>query len=356
MRVAYLFALLISLGLSLVLECDAAAERIKIGLAIPLSGPVSFLGQNTLHGAQLFLEEHPDVSERVQLVIEDVTSNTAQGISAVQKLLSTPQIRGLIIEMSPVANASAPLIDKKRVPTIAIVGDDSARNRTHMVKLWMPAINEAKVVAQYLAQINPLRIALVTAEQDSMLARSKALRSLIPKESFVLDSQLTSIEEIPSIATKIMSVRPSVVVMNFMPGQFGALAKRLNEQQYKGALVGNAAMTDQGELEVAQGALDHAVYPDSVQVPSFVERFKKRYSVYPGLAAANGYDAMGLFAKAFAEHGWNPSTEQLNGGIRVARFTGALGTYAFSADEWNVFDLPAIMQNIANFKEQKTNE
>jgi len=45
-----------------------------------------------------------------------------------------------------------PFIDQAKIPTLAIVGAESARGAKYMMKFWLPARNEAKVVENFLLE------------------------------------------------------------------------------------------------------------------------------------------------------------------------------------------------------------
>lgn len=325
-------------------------KKLKIGVALPLSGAAQFLGDYTLKGIELFLEGDPGLKENFELVVEDVTSSTAQGVSAVRKLLDVNEIDVLIIEMSPVTNAAAPFIESRKIPTLAIVGDDCATDKRYIVKFWMPAINEAKAVVEHIKEAKLFKLALVTTEQDAMLKRRDALKSLLDKSTIVFDKTVSSLEDLSILASQMVKESPDGLVMNLMPGQFGFLARRMREQGFKGEFIGNVVMDEENEYKLAQGVLEGAPFPYMKISEDFVVRYKKRYGMFPGIGAANGYDAMKIIAEAYESAGGAGvgfDRDTINQGLRVKNFSGAMGTYSFSFDERNTYDIPAIMDRVS---------
>lgn len=323
-------------------------KKLKVGLALPLSGSVQFLGDNTFNGIKLYIEETPKLTDNFELIVEDVTANTGQGVSAVRKLVDVDKIDVLIIEMSPVTNAVAPLIDSKEIPTLAIVGDDCATNRKFMVKLWMPAINEARAVSDYLQKTNRTKIALVTTEQDAMLKRREALKSLLKPETIVFDKTILGIEDLSILTMQIIQQPADILVMNLMPGQFGVLSRRLREQGFKGEFIGNIAMDQENEYKLSQGILEGSVFPYMQISDKFIKNYKKRFGAFPGIGAANGYDAIKLIDKAYQSAGQVFDRKKMNSAIRISNFDGAMGNYSFIPDEKNSYDIPSIVDRVSS--------
>ncbi|RIL09356.1 MAG: hypothetical protein DCC75_06700 [Proteobacteria bacterium] len=332
-------------------ECQSTKQgeplhKLRIGLALALSGGAKFIGDNVQRGAELYLRQYPEFASRIETVTEDVGPSTPQGIGAVRKLIEIDRVGALILTISPVTNAVAPLIDARKIPSLAIVGDDCAKGREYMIKLWMPAGNEARAVRDYLEQKKIKRVAAVTTEQDSMLARTESLKRLLPDGAMVFEQRIMDVSELPVMAARIANLSPQAVAMNFMPGQSAILAKRLRELGYKGQLIGTAILLEPSEMEGASGALDGTVFPDSPLTDEFVRMHRREFGSHPGAGTANGYDAMKLFNQALRQFEGAAAPEELNQALRVKNFSGALGTYSFSREALNSYDLPAVMRSV----------
>ncbi|MDL2268324.1 ABC transporter substrate-binding protein, partial [Desulfovibrio sp. OttesenSCG-928-G15] len=74
-----------------------AAEPIKIGVYLPLTGQNAFGGQLELEGVQLAHKEMSKVLDRdVELVIVDNKSDKAEAATAVTRLTAKDQVTGII--------------------------------------------------------------------------------------------------------------------------------------------------------------------------------------------------------------------------------------------------------------------
>lgn len=322
-------------------------ERIKIGLSIPLTGSGSILGTTTREGFQLYLKTHPEFAERVEIIVEDTTvADVKQGISATKKLLEVDRVDALIQEISPVANAMAESIDRLRVPTIAITGGDCARGRSYMVKLWLPLKNEVAAVSDVLKTRKFGRIGIITSQQDSMVARSRLLRDAVLASLIVADETVIDQDDSRGLALRLLRHKPDVVVLNMMNGFVGPMARRLREAGYRGDIISTTVIDDPAEVALASGALAGAYYPMPTLSPDFVATFTQQFGHAPVVANANGYDTAKLLHEGLESIKWRRDSGALNQALRRRNFTGAMGTYSFSFDEWNVYDMPASIRRV----------
>lgn len=325
--------------------------KLKVGFAIPLSGNGSWMGQNLKAGVELYLKETPAARERLELFYEDeTTSNTTMGVTAVKSLIENKKVDALVVFLSPVAYAAAPIVERMGIPTFAITGSDTAKDRTYMVKLWLSTKAEGEAIAKELLKHPEWKtIAFITSEQDSMLARTKAAKEAIDDQdvdiNIVFEENVTDAETLNLFASKIAQKKPDVIVINLMPGQVGLFAKKLWEKTYHGQLIGCSTMTDKNEQVLAQGALSGSLYVDSEYSPDFIEAFARDNGSFPLPGAANGYDAIKILDTAFQASG-GTDHQKLNKNIRIKDFKGALGNYSFIEDEFNTFDHKAVIRRL----------
>jgi ABC-type branched-subunit amino acid transport system substrate-binding protein len=331
--------------------CGAAVSqnnpvRLKVGASLPLTGAGSLLGEACRDGLEIYEAENPTQAAKLDLRIEDIgTAEVSRGVSAVRKLVEIDKVDALIMQISNVVNASAPLIERLQIPSIAVTGDDSARGKSYIIKLWPPAAAEGRVLAECVVSRGMRKIALLTSEQDSMIKRREALLSALDSRvEIALDVHLSSVDETGSAALRVASLKSDAVVLMLMPGLPGVVAKRLRELKFGGIIMGAVSLSAQSEIDNAQGALKGAYYTDSEMSPEFRNAYREKYKSWPYAGAANCHDALKLLAEAFEKVG--NDRVMLNREIRRSGVSGALGTYSFTADQFNAYDLPVVMREV----------
>src|SRR5262245_23709579 len=98
--------IVISLFATLGANAFAAEEAVKIGNAVPLSGPVSHLGKDTENGARLAIEDANAKGVKIggkavkfELVVEDDQGDPRQGTTVAQRLVDAG-VKGVIGHMN----------------------------------------------------------------------------------------------------------------------------------------------------------------------------------------------------------------------------------------------------------------
>jgi ABC-type branched-subunit amino acid transport system substrate-binding protein len=315
-----------------------------IGIGVPLSGDGAWLGENVLKGVNLYLKENGLKKEDV-LRIEDVSaqqSNTSSGIMAIRKLIDVDKVSSLIMCVSPVVNASAPYIDEKMIPSIAIVGADTAKGKKFQTRMWILPEDEAMAYSEFL---KGKKVALLYSEQDAMLALKSGLEKALDSSSKILFSSSVDAESMNTVILKAIKAKPDVVVMYLVPGLTGLAAKKLKQYKFSGGMLGWAGVGAPNELNLSEGALKGAFYPDANYSDEFRETYKKEYGREPEMGIiAVGYDSAKLVYEAIKESGGD--REKMNALIHKEKFTGVMGDYGIKMDGSNSYKVPVILREV----------
>jgi branched-chain amino acid transport system substrate-binding protein len=90
--------LLTALGLSVAMEAKAQSGPIRIGLLIPLTGPLATPGKDMLDGFNLFWEEakHTAGGRKVEIVVADTTCNPDQAITQARRVVHQEKVHFMV--------------------------------------------------------------------------------------------------------------------------------------------------------------------------------------------------------------------------------------------------------------------
>jgi branched-chain amino acid transport system substrate-binding protein len=94
---------------------------IKVGLLVPLTGPLSANGKDMVNGLELFLEEQKSrlAGREIRLIVEDDEGKPATGLTKVRGLVEGQGVHVVVGPLSAaVGYAVAPYIDGTKVPAI----------------------------------------------------------------------------------------------------------------------------------------------------------------------------------------------------------------------------------------------
>ncbi len=135
------------------------------------------------------------------------------------------------------------------------------------------------------------------------------------------------------------------LLVNLFPGQIGLFAKQARGAGIKVPLFGFEYFEDTNEISISQGSLNGAWYATSGEPNNnFLDQYKSAFPGDPYITAANGYDAVGLFVKAFSTA---DGAEGVAAYLRsVKDYKGALSKYSATGD--NRFALPATLKSVVD--------
>jgi branched-chain amino acid transport system substrate-binding protein len=118
---------------------QAAKGPIKLGLLVPLTGPLAANGKDMVNGIQLYFEEqgYRLAGREVKLIIEDDEGKPATGLTKARGLVEGQGIHLLMGPLSAaVGYAVAPYVDGRKLPTIfpIVAADDiTQRKRSNYI-------------------------------------------------------------------------------------------------------------------------------------------------------------------------------------------------------------------------------
>jgi branched-chain amino acid transport system substrate-binding protein len=127
---------LVLAGLLLAVGVSAWAQRgpIKIGLFVPLTGPLAANGKEMADGFSLFLEEQGQrlAGREVRLTVEDTEAKPATALTKVRALVESQGVHVLVGPLSTAeAYAVLPYIEGRKIPTLSptVAAEDLTQRR-----------------------------------------------------------------------------------------------------------------------------------------------------------------------------------------------------------------------------------
>jgi branched-chain amino acid transport system substrate-binding protein len=100
---------------------SSAAEIIKIGAWLPMTGAVAAYGQDAWNGLQIAKEMKPTVlNMKVRLVLVDTKSDKIEGANAMSRLIEKEKVIAVIGEMiSGDTMAGGPIAERAKIPVVS---------------------------------------------------------------------------------------------------------------------------------------------------------------------------------------------------------------------------------------------
>lgn len=341
-------AVVLALGIGLPAQ---AAEPIKIGVYLPLTGQNAFGGQLELEGVQLAHKLTPTVLDRpVELVIVDNKSDKVEAANAVKRLTERDKVLAIIGTYgSSLAMAGGEVAERAKVPVIGT----SCTN---------PLVTQGKKYYFRACFIDPYQGAAAATYAYKNLGFTKAAvltdvandyavgLSAFFKRSFaklggelVADLKYSSgDQDFTAQLTELISKKPDIV---FMPAYFAEGAIIMKQARELGAtftLMGADAMDNPDTLKIGGAAVEgflHTTFPYDVNMPvmsaeakTFTDAWKKAFpDKDPNVNSALGYNCYNILIDAIKRAGKADSQAVTDALAATKNLPTALGVLSINA-------------------------
>jgi branched-chain amino acid transport system substrate-binding protein len=296
-----------------------AAEPIKLGFFMSMTGRDASFGEASLRGARLAVDEVNAaggvLGRPLELIVEDNRSQAGESATAAKKLISRDRVVAIIgecssartLEAAPVAQAAAvPLITPVSTsPKVTQVGD--AIFRVCFIDPF-----QGDVLATFARKrLNLKRAALLV---DASSPYSTGLAEYFTRTFTALGGEVVMTQKYTGADTdfraQLTAIRAAQPDALFLPGYYvaaGLVAQQAKQLGLHATLLGGDGFEAPQLLEIGGAALEGTYYTTHFAAENpeagsrgFVERFRTRHGTAPNGLSALSYDAVKLVADAVA--------------------------------------------------------
>jgi branched-chain amino acid transport system substrate-binding protein len=332
---------------SLALTCVHAADGLKIGMALPLSGAGASSGQFQNNGTKLAVGEVNKaggaLGRPIELVVEDDQSTNPGAVLAFSKLAGEPAIPAFLGPIrSTQTHAMAPDVLKLGKPVL-IGGTDPTL--THSGNPWLFRFRpndtySARVIADFGTKtLGKKKWAIVHSTDAFGTAGMKNLTEALKGlgiDPVLVQGYANNAQDFTPVALAVKQSGADVMgsYMTFEP-DVGIFAKQLRQLGVNVAWIGSPSNVSTNALKLAGPALygTFAVSDfnrDSAPAAkAFASKYEAAYKVVPDMFASWAYDAIHVLALAI-NNAKSLEPEKIRAAIlAIDGYQGAEGTYKF---------------------------
>ncbi|WP_443826094.1 ABC transporter substrate-binding protein [Desulfovibrio sp.] len=295
-----------------------AAESIKIGVYLPLTGQNAFGGQLELEGVQLALKDMPEVLGRpIELVVVDNKSDKVEAANAVKRLVERDKVVALIGTYgSSLAMAGAEVAEKAKVPGVGTSCTNPlvTQGKKYYFRACFIDPYQGAAAATYAYENLGLRKAAVLMDMTNDYA--VGLSSFFTRSFKKLGGEVVANlkyssgdQDFTAQLTELIAKKPEIV---FMPAYFAEGAIIMKQARELGAtfrLMGADAMDNPDTVKLAGKAAEgflHTTFPYDAKMPNmsaeakkFTEAWNKAYpEKETNVNGALGYNCLFLIVDA----------------------------------------------------------
>lgn len=333
-------------ALSLASSIATAAEPLKIGLVLPMSGPFSSYGKQIEHGVRLYLQQVGGTlsGRKVELIIKDDTG-VAPELSkrAAQELVTKDKVDLLAgFGLTPAAFASAPIATQAKTPMIIMNAATSSitTKSDYIVRVSHTLPQDTAPIASWAAQ-NKIKTAytLVADFGPGHDAEAQFKKTFTAAGGEIVGEVRTPVKnpDFSPFLQRIRDSKPEAVFLFLPPGeQTIAFMRGFEERGLAKAGVRIIATGDLTSEDMLEGMGDNALgivnsfhYSEahnSAENKAYVQAYYKAYPAdRPNFMSVAGYDGMQLIAKTLEKTGGDASGEKFIAAAKGLSWTSPRG-------------------------------
>jgi branched-chain amino acid transport system substrate-binding protein len=329
-----------------------AAEVLRIGLILPMTGPFAAYGRQIESGVRLYLARHGDVfaGRRVELLVRDDTG-TAPELSkrAAQELIVRDKVDLLAgFGLTPAALAVAPAASQARVPMIVMnAATSSITTRSDFIlRTSMTLPQTTAPIAGWAAKNGLRQVYVVVADYGPGLDAAAQFKTTFTAAGGELVGELRTPMKNPDFAPylqRIKDARPQAVFLFVPSGEQGiGFMKGFVERGLAAAgikLIATGDLTEEDSIDAigdaALGIINSGHYAESHVSPenkAFVDAWYKAYPKQrPNFMAVAGYDGMHLIAETLARTGGRSDGDTFMAAARGLKWQSPRGPVGIDA-------------------------
>ncbi|MEZ4754069.1 MAG: ABC transporter substrate-binding protein [Bdellovibrionota bacterium] len=312
---------------------SAETSKFKVGVVIPLSGPIAEYGIAARNGIEIAQTEHPELFKNIEFIFEDNQWNAKLAVTTFNKLRSNDKVSLIYNWGNPTTEAVAPLAERYKIPLLGMSADSSVAIGKEFVTLTTnPTMAFAEKLADYLKRKNYKKLGVVLAENSYVSGIYKDLKTQLDSDQNIeiIDNYNLSETDFRSTVTKLRYRKYDALGVFLITGQVSEFYKQLADQNVKVPTFGTDFFENSTEIRMARGGMEGAVYTHLGVNDDFKAEYIKRFGNDLQLAyAGNSHDIVLMIGKLF-NSGKNQSASQIMDKIRTAEeFQGACGNFIF---------------------------
>ncbi len=278
-----------------------AADPVKIGVLVPLSGPTAQFGINVRNGVELALEDMKDsgalkaLGADVQLVYADVPAPNAAS-AATQRLISQDGVVGIVGSfVSSITLAASEVTERAGVPMITHSFADQITSRGY--KYIFQVSNKASLIGEkqltYAVDLakragSPVsKVAILYEDTAYGTAQAKGLRDAAGKAGVQIVVDESYPLNLTDAAPLVNKLRTSGADLVFPVSYFNdaiLIIRTMKQQNLDIPTVGGAAGYIIPDFKKGLGEFVEGVYsiaPANYDaVPAIADRYKKKYGAF----------------------------------------------------------------------------
>jgi branched-chain amino acid transport system substrate-binding protein len=307
----------------------AAADAVKIGLIVPMTGGQASTGKQLANAVQLYVKQHGDTvaGKQIEIILRDDAANPDTTKRLAQELIVNDKVSIIAgFGITPTALAAAPLATQAKIPEIVMLAGTSiiTEKSPYIVRTSFTLAQSSTIIGDWAVKNGIRKVATLTTDyapgNDALEFFRQHLAAGGGEIVEAVKVPLMNPDFAPFLQ-RIKDAKPDALFVFVPGGQGGNFMKQFAERGLDKAgikVIGPGDVMDDdlmpGMPDAAIGIITahmySAVHPSDMN-KAFVRDYKAAFGSRPGFVAVGGYDGMHLIYEALKKTGGNTDGDAL---------------------------------------------
>jgi branched-chain amino acid transport system substrate-binding protein len=341
-------------AVSIATVASAAGQgAVKVGMVMPMTGPLAAAGQQVIAGARLYIKQHGDrvAGKQVELIVRDDASSGETGKRLIQELVVNDKVDiiggGLTADLIP----SAPLLTEAQKPTVIMLSSTTAvvEKSPFFVRTSCTLAQSSAIMADWAMKKRLSKaVTLVTEFAPGLEAEETFTNNYKAAGGQVVEAIRVPLRS-PDFAPFLQRVKdasPQALFVFIPSTQAAAFAKQFVERGLDKAgitLIGPGDLTDDEALQNMGDAMLGTVTAHfysaahaSALNKAFTEAYKQEAKARANFMAVSGYDGMHLIYEALKKTGGSADGKTLVAAMKGMSWESPRGPMSIDRDSGDV--------------------
>ena len=309
-------------------------EKIKIGIALPLTGFAAREGKGALEGiilAKNKINQNGGLNgKQIELVIEDSKCSATAAATITNKFVNVDEVDAIIgFICSGAVSAALPLADHSKTPVIFFGSAPGLTNQSEYAFRTYPSDKfEAEYAAKYaIDELGKKNIAILYMQNDYGKGLQTAFKTKVNSlgGTVVIEEPILSdTKDLKTILLRIKKANPDLIYFVGYPSVAVNGIKQIKEMGIDIPILGSAVFVSEGFVNAAASENVKYITPRFNNQEEFKNKIKS-YSVFSPV----GYDTLQILANAIKISGEKNIKQQLE----KTNYIGSIAYTKISFDE-----------------------
>jgi len=329
---AVIIVAVIIIGIQRTQKPTPKEKVIKVGAILPLTGPGAIFAQYIKEGIDLAVEEiNSKSSLKLKVIYEDSKNQPKEAVSAYKKLITIERPPVVIVALSSVAKALAPLATPTKTVQIyiAVAIPGICDISEYVFRIYPEAHGMAGIMAKYNAkQLGCKTAAVIYINDDFGRSSYQVFKEVFEKYGgkVVFSASYELLQgDFRSEIIKLKKVNPDCIYLSGYGIAYGIIVKQLKELGVKSQLTADMTLGLPNTLEQVGDAAEGAYFVDGKMSKEFVQKFFNKYRKEPTSYAGYAYDQINILYKIIVENkSFTPDSIRSNL-LKLKNYPGVMG-------------------------------